>query len=466
MQYGCYLCLISIYILLILSISPLHALEANLDDAAKLLAEKLYESLPLLTNKSYPVRVAIIPFEWDKEDQWALCRIISELLRSQIARKGGIELISKEESLRAMATLKLSFQKGLIQDDRIPELRKLLNCDLIVTGCATDLHTIININIYIWDAFNKSLITTGSVQVRKTAAIVSLFKPSSGDQEIYSMRWRSERLPYRILAMTVADIDGDKISDLLVLTESDIKVLSWDGFSFFEKINTQYIDAVQLRRNQRDMRIMTIEGLDLYVSVPGQDTTIWRWQDDSIIKTGSLPSSILVNREGRQIRSSLTTRNYFSGQATYQTLNNDTPVTELRIPVDYYSIALGDVNSSEGDEYLLIDIDNRMRIYSKDMELLWQSDKRSFGNGLAISDLDRNGRAEIIGTSPAHRGTQDSVIIWEFDGNKYSKKWESQTIKGEVSAISIGDYNDDGVEELIAAIWDGDISEIHIYTSD
>ncbi len=235
--------LTSIFIL-ILFIFPLQtfALENNLDTGVKTLADKLHNSLHLIGSKNYPFKLVMIPLKWDKEDQWALCKVISELLKSQISRKGGVYIIPGNEVIKAMASTKIDLTKGLLETDEILELKKSIDCDAVISGYVTDLYVMININLYLWNATDGSLVSMESAQVRKTADIVSLLKPLSEEQSIhqsyYSMKWRSKMLPYRVLSLFIDDINKDGINETLVVTDDDIKVLYWDGFSLGKFINT------------------------------------------------------------------------------------------------------------------------------------------------------------------------------------------------------------------------------------
>jgi len=373
--------------------------------------------------------------------------------------------------VQAVSSLKMDLPKGLLEPDKITELKQKLNCDAIITGYIADLNTIININMFLWNVDDGSLLVTASARVRKTSAIVSLLTSPYEAQahDYYSVKWISQPLPYRILAISVSDIDKDNINEIILATEGELKVLSWDGFSFRERVTAYYTDPSQLRRNQQDIR--TLFGLDMdedsgdevCVSIPEKETSVWKWESDSLVKIRSLPFTLLAVQNTNLIFGSLKqNRNYFSGSATYQTLNNSR--TDRPLPVDYYSIAIGETNNTEGKEWLVVDAGNLMRVYSENMESLWQS-TMNFGTGIAIADLDGNGKNEIIGTSAMPRGKWDSLIILEWDGSSYPKKWESQPIKGTASALCVGDPNNDGMDELVVAVYEQGRSEICLYTA-
>jgi len=443
--------------------------ETDLDGAASLLAEKIQASSHLAV-KTRPIRTVILPLNGDREDYWVLYRAVSDLLWSRVMRMEGFALSDRDSSVKAMADLKINLQKGLLAAESIAKLRERLDCDIVITGYIADLSTVIGINLYLWDAVGGNMFSTAAVQLRKSASIVPLIaSPYDAQEELRdycSLKWRSKPLPYRILAMSVNDIDGDNTSEIVLATESDLKVLSWDGFSFIERSSIKYVDDAQLRRNQRNIRTLVGSDLDgdgcdeIYVSVPDKETLIWKWKENNLVRTDTMPSTLLAENDAHFVFSSLQPdRNHFSGQATYLISKADKSRTDRPFPVDYYAVGIAD-----GKKWLIVDVENRIRVFSDNMEPVWQS-AAAFGTGVAIADLDKNGKSEIICTSAVPQGKQDSLIILEWDNGTYSKKWESQPLKGSISALCAGDPNNDGVDELIVAVLEQGRCGIYLYTA-
>ena len=441
--------------------------ENTLDDGVKLMTESLKKDLPMDNGRQ--IKIAMLPFNWDKHNQWALCRVVCELLWTQFNQMAGVSLVDRNTIQQAMGNIKAEPEKGLLKTEDVTKFRNSLGCDFIITGHISDLITIININAFLWDANSGNLLSTEFVQIRKTPAIIAMIdnKDQSDSNEVYSVKWRSKPMPYRILGLSVSDFNHDGIKDLLLLTESEFKVMSWDGFCFLDRASAQYVNVTQLKRNQWDIRMifgLDTEGQnDVYISVPDLETIIWKWENNAPIKVGSLEPTLLSIQKDSMIFGSLK-RNYFAGQKTYQVSKTDNSKIEKQLSKDFYSIAIGDVNGIEGREWLIVDVDNIMRIYSEDMSSIWQS-TMTFGSGLAIADLDNNGRNEIIGTSAMPQNKKDSLIILEWDGNTFVKKWESPSIDGSITAICVGDPNNDGVEELITVVYGQNGSEIYLYSA-
>jgi hypothetical protein len=453
--------------------------ENSIDDGVKQIAENLKKDLFISDGRQ--IKIAILPFYWDKNEQWALCRVTYGLLWTRFDNMAGVSLINRNVAQQAMKNSKAESEKGLLKSEDVSKFGTLLGSDFIITGHISDLVTIININVFLWDANNGNLLSTKSVQIRKTSAITAMIanntKPDSN--EPYSIKWQSKPAPYLILGITVCDFDRDGINDLLAVTDSEFKVMSWDGFCFVDRASVQYVNVTQLKRNQWNIRTIFELNEDskneVYISIPDVETSIWKWDKDAPIKVGSIDSTLLLVQKdsilvppsnGRtEVFGALKSgRNYFVGPKTYQVSKTDNSRFEKMIPKDFYSIMLGDVNGIEGKEWLIIDVDNNMNIYSDDMSLIWKSAMK-FGSGIIIADLDNNGKNEIIGTSAMPQNKKDSLIILEWDGNTYIKNWESQPIDGNITAMCIGDPNNDGVDELVTVVYKRNVSEISLYSA-
>lgn len=446
-----------------------YSAEIDIDSGVKILTYNLQNAMPI----GQPSKIAIMPFRCDKHDLWSLCRVVTELTYTQIGQIEGVNLVDRQTAIQAMANTKIMAEKGLLKNEDIAELKEQLKCDIIITGHIADESTIININAFVWQTDNGNLLATKSSQIRKTASIIALFDQTKAENhEIYSIKWKSPIMQGKILGASVNDLDGDKINEFVIVAEEELKVLSWDGFGFIDKFSAKYANTTQRKRNQKDMQIIygwdaDSDGKDeIYLSIPDVETSIWKWQKDALVRTGTLPFTLFAEC-GDKIYSSLlkNNRNYFLGQKTYEISKTDNTRIEKPVPKDFYSVSIGQTNDLDDREYVLVDIENIMRIFSDDMSQIWQNDM-PFGKNIIIADLDNNKRNEIIGTSALPMGDEDYIIVTEWNGETYAKKWESQRINGSISALCVGDPNNDGVDELIVIASTKGGSEIYLYTAD
>lgn len=447
---------------------------SDLNESISTLSDRVSQAISSIYTEN--ANIGVIPFVSKNPELWHLCQVTFDLFKYHLKLKGFNSLVSDERMIRTLSFLKLNVKDGLLSENDITRIKELLATKVLITGNIVDLYTLFNVNVYIWDCDRVGLMAVQSVQVRKTVNVLSLIELSSqkseGQLERYSLKWQSGDLSFKILAMSTADIDGDNVNELIILTEEEIKVLQWNGFSFVERKKVRYIDTKKLKRNQRDIRFMLILDGDsdgkpeVYVSVPNMNTGLWVWKDNDIVNTEMLSEVVITHRDGNLIVSSLRQdRNYFSNQATSIISRVDHSKTELKLPFDYYSLNIGETNGMEGKEYILISKDNRLVICSEEMVPLWQSGKMEFGFGISISDLDNDGKNEIIGTSALLGTTKDHVKVLKFNGSTYIEDWRSKDLNGNVSALCVGDPNNDGITELILSVWKDGQSRISLYTT-
>jgi TolB-like protein len=460
------MCLILCFVVVfILPLPESYCMTNSIEDAIKLLSADLKTSLNVTENQA---KIALLPFSMDKSEQWSLGSVIFERLRTELGGTNGISLIDRELSIRTMAEFKIVLEKGLLKPEDAINFAKQTEANFLITGHITDLGTMINLNVFVWDTNNGNLLPTKNVQIRKTAEIISLISPSTKIENIepYSIKWQSKILPYHILGLMVNDFNNDRINELTLIADGELKLSIWDGFCFVEKSSMTYFDTAKIRRNQSDLRIINKDDTQkIYISTPNIESSIWKWDKESPIRCGELPFLLLSAQKDFMLIGTLKdNRNYFYGEKTYLMQTADRVRIEKPIPKDFYSIAIGDVNSDGKMEWVIVDDDNILRIYSDDMNLVWQS-PMLFGMGLVIADLDNNGKSEIIGTSASPQGKKDSLIILEWDGASFVKKWESQPINGSISAMCVGDPNMDGIDELVIAVWIQEGTEIGFYTA-
>lgn len=437
----------------------------TIEEAVNSLSNDLMRYLNV--SEDHQVKIAFLPISKDKHEQSYLARAIYETLRNGISEIKGISLIDKDLSLEIMAKLRVVLEKGLVKSDDVINFSKQTEINYLITGHLTDLTTLVNINIFIWSIKDGSLLSIKSVQIRKSAEIISLL--SSGEKvesvEPFSLKWRSKVLPYRVLALSVVDKGG--LNELILLTDDELKTMVWDGFCFVEKSSVPYVDVAKIKRNQSEIRLINIDQSqnNIYVSIPDVETTIWKYDKDIPIRSGELPFNLISMFDESMIVGTLRdNRNYFFGQKISQVRVSDRTRTEKPVPKDFYSIAVADVNNDRNREWIIVDNDNVLRIYSEEMSLIWRS-QILFGMGLIVADLDNNGKQDIIGTSAVPQGKNDALILFEWDGIDYVKKWESQPINGSIIAMCVGDPNLDSINELVIAVYTQEGTRIEFYTA-
>jgi len=73
--------------------------------------------------------------------------------------------------------------------------------------------------------------------------------------------------------------------------------------------------------------------------------------------------------------------------------------------------------------------------------------------GVAIDDVDNDGTNEIIfgsGVSLGETAGEGYIYIYSYDGDEYSREWESEDLDGDVIALLTYDVDADGIPEIVA----------------
>jgi hypothetical protein len=95
--------------------------ESDLESGVKIIADNLQSSITSTLNQ--PLKIAILPFSWDNDNQWALCRVITELIYTHTSQMKELTLIDRNTVMQAMANLKIGIKKGILSDEDAAKLR-------------------------------------------------------------------------------------------------------------------------------------------------------------------------------------------------------------------------------------------------------------------------------------------------------------------------------------------------------
>jgi hypothetical protein len=141
---------------------------------------------------------------------------------------------------------------------------------------------------------------------------------------------------------------------------------------------------------------------------------------------------------------------------------------------DWSNLSAGDVDGDGVDEIVATETGtHRIFVYKYDHA---SHDTDNFaGNcfvernedwaGLALGDLDGDGREEIVASE--NSGDDNSIFVYKYDGNSHTEDGIAQeyyVMRGEDWAhVATGDVNGDGADEIIAAENDGDGNTIFVY---
>ena len=430
-------CLLSCFYLL-LTASVLQA--ADLQDAVQSVARDIWAEEP--RSDGFDGCVAVALPRSDRPEEARICGglLVSALQRLSpevVFRLDDSDLLfttARPSSLDAAALRRLGqrFECGL-----------LIACELLIQDALGALH------LTLWD-----LEAGHALGLAEAVFDVPMGWAKLDDlpELRYALRWRSRVfVRERFLAVAVGDFSGNALNEVALATDSHLFFQSWTGRELRASetpIKVYWEDTHQQHRAVRDRRSLHVlhsrVNDQLLVSVP----TNWNATVDSLQfeQTG-----MVVAVAGDQIWRThfMVDPLRFSGEKTSQILRDET--NRQSMPQDYHALWIANVDDTPEQEYLLINLHGSLCVYhhTDDFELWWQSPPY-FGTALAVGDLDGNQYPEIVCTSKASDQT-DQISILEWDGQFYTQRaqWD---MPGPVQAMTIGDVNNDDIEELLVVV--------------
>jgi len=436
--------------------------------------------------------IGVVPLQSSKQELALVCRVFSDLIKSQLASACNLKLVASEN----LADFKAPFDNGVTSERQAKRVGKLLGCKAFITGQVEDVGASLNINLFVWNATTGNIAYVASTLLRKDESLTALVLPYTGGRlEAYSLKWRCDIGNRNVHAIAVGDLNGDGQNELILATDGKLKVLAWEGIKFWDTSLKDFIYLEKpylLKAVQRNIRTLHMADLndndrdEVYISVPiGKTGKTYRveWQKNSPEPAEfrdymllSLSSSGISERSGEAkllFSRFLELRGCFSGeQTTFLSVQKGeiNPQKGQRIASDYNSIEIRSTDDDNEPEFVVVDHLGHVKIFNQS-NLIWQSNP-IFGVGLAITDLDGNGRNEIVCSSATYespaRGEasfQDNIFILEWDGDIYSKKWKSRTFDGSITDFTIADVDNDGILELVVCVRKPLGSEIRLYTA-
>lgn len=159
----------------------------------------------------------------------------------------------------------------------------------------------------------------------------------------------------------------------------------------------------------------------------------------------------------------------------------------LAIPERFsvFSFCPGDADNDGDADIMVLDDDDRLRLYEDEQTLLWKSDKRFGGSEtrltdkkddesldpgsiiylpqrVIVSDVNRDGRNEVLTVSNEAVGgrfferfrkfTRASFVFLGWDGLGFSEQWHTSPVSGYAGDFALADIDNDGKKELVALV--------------
>ena len=431
--------------------------------------------------------IGLIPLTTNQANLNTACEILTRMLAARLVVHAGDRFIGIDGAdWRNFPT-----DNGLLS---IPQARKYcrtLRCGQLLTGriVQKESHLPIHGTLFLWDAATGYLKHIAELQLTLSVSFtLSAVGTRPADDNPYHLKWKG--LPDKnltVLALEVADVNGDGYNELVLAEAKRTKALQWNGLGFDKRTN---LVDIQYREDEspitdRERRTMLSADQDasgrdeIYIGSPPDIAWRLEWIEDNQTSV-SQHSPMLVAHGANFFLAAKTAANQSAYEADSTVFfvrdakgNQGTQPSALR--VNYHSVATCILNANSSDrsgEIVMIDSDGHLRAYRIDPQtarLLWQTPPL-FGEGIAVGDLDGDAISEIATTlsAPAevpNGELHDRFVILEKRHGLYTIAWRSPLLDGKIVDLKIDDADNDDRDELVLCLRNRNGSQIRLYAA-
>lgn len=498
-----------------------------------------------------PKRVAIIPFKINSDRDLSFLRDgIGDMLSSRLSWKDRVIVLEKEAVQDALSSVSASINEKLAT-----EIGNSLHADYVVFGSLTVFGNSVSLDATIVDVsgkkppitiFNQShgmdevipKINEFAMEInRKVFGRILVSKkvsnqPSSS-RNIYvhpdrlidesatnselsevnpsfvvtppkkragGLFWKSRKFKTYIKGMALGDVDGDKKTEIVFISEnriyiyrntkrrlSKIREISGGTYDSFISVDVAdingnekaeiFVTNLHKRQNTLSSFVLEWNGSDF---IPICKDEKWYYRTIDIPARGQV---LFGQRRG--IPDVFLPGVY---ELAWRSGRGYEPVEKVKLPPDLnvYSFNLGDIMNKGEEMIVAFDEADYLKIFNRSgSEEEWKSDKYYGGSlnyleqkpnmtsheskyiyipqRIFIKDIDNDGKNEVIivknyyGTGSRlftrfRKFTSSEIQSLSWDGLGLALNWKTRKIHGYVSDYAIADFDNDGKEELIATV--------------
>ncbi len=308
--------------------------------------------------------------------------------------------------------------------------------------------------------------------------------------------WKSRNLKIELKGLALGDVDGDGRTETVLITKQKIFIYRFESKRFYKikeisgerqqrfvavdvadikKDGRAEIFVTCLNTNSNTLESFVLEwaGQDFVPVAKGQN---WYYR---VLTDPELGPVLLGQKRGITDLFAKGIYEIAWSQGGYVAQNT----TGLRGAKSVFGFARGDLMHNGSQMVLALDAEDYLRLYTPSGSQEWKSDERYGGSEnflplyadfkmqgrrlylphrIFVTDLDRDGKSEVLvvkndsSTSRVFKGyrrysgAQFESLSW--NGLGLAPNWHTRKISGYGSDYALGDFNNDGEIELVAAI--------------
>ncbi len=426
-----------------------------------LLALILFLSAPALGSDKEKYKVALLPLVFHADPSKAYLRSgFKSMFLSRLSGEG-IELIQDGALLQLLTKEE---KTGIASRDRAEGLAEALNADFVIFGSVTAMGSAYSFDLTIIDlekgkATQVTETTTESELISKIADVVYQFRAAVDGIDLRAIRMAQRgsgpeeratkglffrpdteegtgiepagRISLRtsVMAMNMADLDGDGASEMIILDRKKVLVYQGKDQTFARRGTLEAsLGEEFLKVSVGDADGDGIQEIYLVGRYGSQArTTVWIWNGKFkrlLAKTGHLRAvTDLGNKRPLLLFQDSKMDDFFRGkiyQMAYEgkgKLARKAPLKGLE-KAQIYTLTLFDLNRDGRSEFLGLNDFSRLHVWDRDGTVLWRGDRKLGGtnnsirhklgqtgdleplvelnSGFLITDIDKDGAREVL----------------------------------------------------------------------
>lgn len=431
--------------------------------------------------------VGLLPLTSNQTNLNTACDILTRMLAARMLVHAGDRFIGIDGiDLRDFPT-----DNGLLSIPQTKKYGRILRCEQLLTGriVRKGSHLPVHGTLFLWDTATGYLRYVVDLPLTLSASFTySTAGALQVDESPYHVKWKG--LPDKnlaVLALDVADFNGDGYNELVLTEAKQIKVLQWNSIGFDRHTSLADVQYQEGESPVTDRERRTILSADqdendrdeLYIGSPPNVTWRVEWIEDSQASVSKHSPMLIAHGTDFFLAAKTMTNpsNYAAGSTVFviQDSRGNQGTQPSALLVDFHSVAPRILNANSANrsgEIVMIDVYGHLRMYHinpQTARLLWQTPPL-FGEGIAVGDLNGDDIPEIAATLNVPAELQngephDQFVILGKRHGLYTIAWRSPLFDGKIVDLKIDDADNDDKNELILCLRSRSGSQIRLYAA-
>ncbi len=266
---------------------------------------------------------------------------------------------------------------------------------------------------------------------------------------------RSPPLREKLLDFLPADLDGDGFDELVLLGARFLAVWRYEKKAFTEiyKVNFKRYYPARVTTGRLAAQDTDNDGAaEVFISLStARQGGVFRWQEGVLAKIAPLEGTpVAFDENGNGLFAQFGAPFTLSGaSAKWKNLTTDQPVSTFLPPMEDF-LELDRQVGGGLPFFTMLDKNQQLKVRSQNGLKVWMKDR--VGLGLAVTAGQQPGHLVIFNSQFTLDPAKDALRATYFDRRQLIAVWQGKPLGGRVTRLHLGDYDGDGVQELLALV--------------